>query len=341
LSEVFIRGWGAVSPAGWGTAALRDAVTKADPIAVRELPRPNASPIKAKGVPPLSARPVFLAHPRLRRTSPISQFAVAAALEALGSDATEVQAGTRTLGVVFCSTCGCVNYSKRFFGELLADPSTASPVVFPETVFNAPSSHLAALLGTKAINYTIVGDPGTFLVGLSVAADWLVQGRVQSCLVIAAEELDWLTASAQEIFDSKIPLAEGAGAINLSLQPRTSPSPKLVSITNSRLFDSTKSKSAAARSVRKELGDGPVEEALWDSLVGSRRSDLPESEAWNDWRGPRFSAKRTQGEGLTAAAAWQCVLAAESLSRKEHPSAAVSVVGCNQQAIAARFGFNT
>jgi hypothetical protein len=43
------------------------------------------------------------------------------------------------------------------------------------------------------------------------------------------------------------------------------------------------------------------------------------------------------GEGFVAAAAWQCVAAVDALARQLYQSAYVSVVGCNQQAIAARF----
>jgi hypothetical protein len=38
-----------------------------------------------------------------------------------------------------------------------------------------------------------------------------------------------------------------------------------------------------------------------------------------------------------AAAAWQCVAAVDALNQGQYASATVSVVGCNQQAIAARF----
>jgi len=38
-----------------------------------------------------------------------------------------------------------------------------------------------------------------------------------------------------------------------------------------------------------------------------------------------------------AAAAWKCVAAAEALRRREHGSVNISVVGCNQEAIGARF----
>jgi len=41
-------------------------------------------------------------------------------------------------------------------------------MIFPETVFNSSASHLAAYLGSAGVNYTLVGDAGTFLQGLAV-----------------------------------------------------------------------------------------------------------------------------------------------------------------------------
>ena len=41
-----------------------------------------------------------MAHPRLRRTSPITQYAIAAALEALGDDVAQVSRGSVRLGIV-------------------------------------------------------------------------------------------------------------------------------------------------------------------------------------------------------------------------------------------------
>ena len=212
--NIFIYGIGAVSPAGWGVLPLREALAKGEPIPVKELTRPGwTRSLRVRPVPPPSSRPNFLAHARMRRTSPITQYAVAAAFEALGDEAAQVGSGSLRLGIILCVMTGCVNYSRRFYDETLTDPATASPLVFPETVFNAPASHLAAMLGTTAINYTLVGDPGTFLQGLALAADWLQEARVDGCLVIGAEEVDWLTADAYRLFARKIILSEGAGAV--------------------------------------------------------------------------------------------------------------------------------
>jgi hypothetical protein len=296
--------------------------------------------LRVRGVPPPLKRPDFITHARLRRTSPISQYVVAAALEALGTDAPLVQQGNLNLGIVLCATCGCVNYSRRFYDEAWKDPRTASPLLFPETVFNAPASHLAALLGTTAITYTLVGDPANYLAGIAVAAHWLREERVQRCLVIGAEENDWLTADAARLFSPDMVLSEGAGAICLSLGS-TDITPgsaaELVAVTDPHAFEDTSQRIVAARSVREQLAcvNGGF---LCDSRQGVKTADSAEELAWHGWRGTTLSPKRVFGEGLAAAAAWQCLCAIDALQNAAFVSSMVSVTGTNQQAIGAKFG---
>ncbi|HSH93114.1 MAG TPA: hypothetical protein VK968_03135, partial [Roseimicrobium sp.] len=172
--HIVVERCGAVSPGGWGVAALLEITDANRALPSSPLLRPGwEMPMQAHPVPAPAARLPIFAHARLRRTSPVSQYAVAAALEALGTDQAAVTAGQIRLGVICCVMSGCVNYSRRFYDEALKDPSTASPLVFPETVFNAPSSHLASVLGATGLNYTVVGDPGTFVQALAMAANWL------------------------------------------------------------------------------------------------------------------------------------------------------------------------
>jgi 3-oxoacyl-(acyl-carrier-protein) synthase len=334
-APVFIHGIGAVSPAGWGTAPFAAALAAGTPIATTKLARPGWSDraLSVRQVPPPSPRPAFLANPRLRRTSAISHYIVYAALEALGSDAAKVSAGEINLGIVVCVMSGCVNYSKRFYDETLRDPATASPLVFPETVFNAPSSHLAALLGASGINYTLVGDPGTFVQGLALAADWLGCGLADACLIVGAEENDWLTADAFRLFSKRMVLSDGAGALYVS--SRTS-RVQLDAITDSHLFTATQSRARAAKLAREQLPCS-ADTLLCDSAQGLANIDGAERSAWADRRGDRCSVKQILGEGLTAAAAWQCVAAVNAIHQGRHAAANVSITGTNQQAIGARF----
>jgi len=339
MNRVFIAGHGAVSPAGWGVPPLRDALRKNETIPIQELKRPGWDrPLHVRQVPSPASRPCFLSHARLRRASSVTHYAVAAALEALGDDAAKVAQSSLRLGIILCVMSGCVNYSRRFYSEVLHEPATASPILFPETVFNAPASHLAALLGTEAIHYTLVGDPGMFLSGLAIATDWLAAERVDGCLVIGAEEIDWITTDAFRLFDRRAFLSEGAGALYLQGNRAGEPAVDLRSITPAFSYSKRQNCFQAARLMRAALPAEQNGQLLCDSTKQSPKLDAAELTAWNGWRGPRLSPKTVLGEGLSAASAWQCVLASDALRQRLHTGVNVSVVGCNQQAIGAHFG---
>jgi 3-oxoacyl-(acyl-carrier-protein) synthase len=330
-----VAGVGAVSCAGWTATQLCEAVRTAAQLPAKELARPGWNHgLQVRQVPGANPRPAFFAHPRFRRTSPISLYAVAAALEALGPDRELIARRELKLGIVVCVMSGCVNYSRRFYDELLRDPSTASPLVFPETVFNAPASHIGALLNCTCINYTVVGDAGTFLQGLAMAADWLQEGRVDGCLVIAAEEADWLTSEAARLFEEKIILGDGAGALYLKA---SSGSAQLKAVTDSHLFLNRQDRNCAALKMKAELPELAGRVLLCDSATGFADLDAAEINAWKNWSADRVSVKKTLGEGLAASSAWQCVFAVDSLRSKKHDAATISVLGSNQQAIGAVF----
>jgi 3-oxoacyl-(acyl-carrier-protein) synthase len=337
MSRVFVSGLGAVSPAGWGVPALRAALDAGKPLPLRGIERPGWDrPLKARLVPDPSPRPAFLAHARFRRASPLTHYVTAAALEALGRAAPNPPRPPR-LGLVVCLQSGCVQYSYRFYKEVLEDPATASPLLFPETVFAAPASHLAALLGDVSLAATLVGDPAVFLQGVVLAADWLMEGRVDLGLVVGAEEANWLRADAIWHFDHGCISSAGAGCVCLTLEARLAAGVELSAVTGAQTYLSNRSRSRAARDMRSQLPAGAATELLCDGLQGCRRLDAPELAAWQGWPGPRLSPKRVLGEGLMAASGWQCVAACDALARGDFTGATVSVAGCNQQAIGARF----
>ena len=68
--------------------------------------------------------------------------------------------------------------------------------------------------------------------------------------------------------------------------------------------------------MRQQLGPTAPGELLCDGIGDSPRADTPELAAWSDWAGPRVSPKRILGEGLMAAAAWQCVAACDAVASR-------------------------
>src|SRR5213075_956126 len=174
-----------------------------------------------------------LAHPRLRRASVISRFAAAAGLEALQAAGISVdsQKGQR-IALIFAISNGGVIYTKRFYGDVVeTGAQSASPLLFPETVFNAPASHLAAILGVTGTTYTVVGDGAVGLLAIKMAEDVMIDKSLDYCLVVGTEEVDWLLCDAYRrwrLLRSAPPiepfgkqkrgmiLSEGAGAIVLA-----------------------------------------------------------------------------------------------------------------------------
>jgi 3-oxoacyl-(acyl-carrier-protein) synthase len=337
MRRIYVAGLGAVSPAGWGVAALRSALESNQPLPAAPVTRPGWNePHRIREVPPPSPRPAFLAHPRLRRASAITHYAVGAVTEALAMNGVSKGPPER-LGLITCALSGCVQYTQRFFAEVLQNPATASPLLFPETVFNAPASHLATLLGERPVTCTLLGDPATFLQGLGLAADWLLEERVEACLVVGAEETNWLLADVVALFDRHVLAAGGAGALLLSASPDRSIGVELSQITDPQLYTTGCGRGQAARRMREALPAGAADELLCDGQQGFARLDRPEAAAWSDWPGTRLSPKMILGEGLMAAGAWQCVAAVDALQLGRFPAATVSVVGPNQHSLGARF----
>ena len=337
MSRAFVAGSGAVSPAGWGVAALCKAIREGQPLPIQPVERPGwDKPLRARVVPDPAPRPEFLAHPRLRRTSPITHYAASAALQAVAGLRAS-QNGKPRLGLVVCLQSGCVKYSRRFFQETLEDPATASPLLFPETVYAGPASHVAALLGGVSLAYTLVGDPACFLQGVSLGAQWLAERRTDACIIIGSEESDWILADALRHLDRPAVMTGGAGALCLCRDWKMSAGVELAAITDPHTYSARNSRMQAAQAMRSQLGGNSSTELLCDGIGNSPHGDAAEQAAWRDWTGVRLSPKRILGEGLMAGAAWQCVAACEAVAGGRFTAANVSLVGSNQQAIGARF----
>ncbi len=330
MSRVYVRGLGAVSPAGWSAPALMKALDESADLATQEISGPNVK-FRGRTVPAPSPRPPCLMHPRLRRASPISQYATAAGVEALGN----LRKTNQRLGIVIGVHTASIRYSDRFFGEVLRDPATASPLVFPETVVNAPASHLAAGLGCTDISYSVLGDQTAFVQALLVGAAWLANDRADIVLVIGAEETDWLVSTTANYFSREVICSEGAGALCLMREPGEGQGIELEEISHPQLYANGRGRAAAAKKLAADAAQRP-DELLCDSRTGAKRWDAPENLAWRNWAGPTLSPRRILGEGLSAATAWQFVAAASRLREGRCRSAFISAIGLNEQAIASR-----
>jgi len=227
-----IAGMGWVTPLGNGVDPVWDRLLHGDEASATAISEQFGDRSYSAFRVPESAL-TGLTHPRLRRASVISRFAAAAGLEALQAAGLKVDSqNAQRIALIFAISNGGVIYTKRFYRDVVEmGAQSASPLLFPETVFNAPASHLAAMLGVTGTTYTVVGDGAVGLLAIKMAEDLMTDGSLDYCLIVGTEEVDWLLCDAYRrwrLLRSVPPiepfgkqrrgmiLSEGAGAILLA-----------------------------------------------------------------------------------------------------------------------------
>src|SRR6478609_6460714 len=225
--SLHIAGMGWITPLGSGINEVWNRLLNGDTATAEPLSSPLGRDYPVFRVP-ASAIAKAPAHPRLRRSSAISRFAAVAGLEALANAGVTLtpEIAQRT-ALIFAVSNGGVIYTKRFYHDIVeSGAQAASPLLFPETVFNAPASHLAAILGISGASYTLVGDGAVGILALKMAEDLIASSDLDACLVVAAEEIDPLVCEAYRqwrfLRDPRKPetgrgmiMSEGAGAVLL------------------------------------------------------------------------------------------------------------------------------
>src|SRR6266516_2107835 len=234
-----IAGTGWITPLGNGVDPVWERLLQGDEARAEKITDQFGDQCYSVFHVPESALASSAAHPRLRRASVISRFAAAAGVEALQAAGVKLDSqSAERIALVFAISNGGVIYTKRFYRDIVeTGAQSASPLLFPETVFNAPASHLAAILGITGATYTLVGDSAVGLLAIKMADDLMANEALDYCLVVGAEEADWLLCDAYrrwrllrltppvEPFNEKkrgMILSEGAGAVLLARLPRRS-----------------------------------------------------------------------------------------------------------------------
>ena len=281
-------------------------------------------------------------HPRLRRASLISRFAAAAGLEALQAAGVKLDAQTagRT-ALVFAISNGGVIYTKRFYRDIVeTGAQSASPLLFPETVFNAPASHLAAILGITGTTYTLVGDSAVGLLAIKMADDLMANDALDYCLVVGAEEADWvlcdayrrwrllrLTPPIEPFSEEKrgMILSEGAGALLLARLPRGSSAeagagPVVIERAHPGMsYRKQKEAEEIVEGILRDLGQTEI-----DFIISSANGtfiDQAECVALRRTIPDAFvyTVKPALGESVGAAGLWQVIVGTQALRSGELP----------------------
>lgn len=330
--NIFIAGAGWVTPLGSDIAEVWSKLTRAETAQTEQISDSVASTPYTVFRVPDSVQKALPQHARLRRASIISRFAAGAGLMAMETASQFVdRAALSRTALVFAVANGGVIYTKRFFHDVATTGAqSASPLLFPETVFNAPASHLAAILGIEGVTYTVVGDGSIALIGIKLAEDLIRSGSIDFCLVVAAEEADWLLCDAYHkwrLLRSVPPielfcepprgtiLSEGAGAVLLGREGTV----RLDAVCGGTYFSSRSELRPVLGRLVHDLTCSQVSVAIGsangtfiDRMEGEHiAAKLP--------RAAFYSPKPALGESVGASGMWQVIIACEALKTGQLP----------------------
>ncbi len=326
-----IAGMGWVTPLGNGVDAVWESLLRGDEASATAVSEQFGDRSYSAFRVPESAV-TGLAHPRLRRASVISRFAAAAGLEALQVAGLKVDSqNAGRIALIFAISNGGVIYTKRFYRDVVeTGAQSASPLLFPETVFNAPASHLAAILGVTGATYTVIGDGAVGLLAIKMAEDVMTDKSLDYCLVVGTEEIDWILCDAYRrwrLLRSAPPiepfgkqkrgmiLSEGAGAILLAREGT-------IIIERAHPGGCYGRRGEAEEILKGILRD--LSQVEIDFVISSANGtfiDQAEQAALEQVipDAIAYTAKPALGESVGASGLWQVILGAQALLHRELP----------------------
>jgi 3-oxoacyl-(acyl-carrier-protein) synthase len=326
-----LAGMGWVTPLGRGVDPVWDHLIRGDEATAQPISDPVSEKVYSAFRVPDDALKDLPSHPRLRRASAISRFAAAAGLDAITQARSTIgEIDVQRMALVFAVSNGGVIYTKRFYHDVVeSGAQSASPLLFPETVFNAPASHLAAILGIGGASYTLVGDGAVGLLAIRMASDLLENDALDACLVVGAEEADWLLCDAYhkwrllkkqppiEVFHEPpggMILSEGAGAVLLARQGIV----QIDRIDTGGNFSQRREANEIVRRILHALSD---EHACIVASANGTFVDLAEGSAIEKElpQAIVYAPKAALGESVGASALWQTIAGAKGLQTKRLP----------------------
>lgn len=127
-----------------------------------------------------------------------TQFSIMATDEAIKQACVpRALASDSQVGLVFASTRVALEKTQQFYGKILdKGPRLVNPLVFQETVNNAPASHICMRHGITGPSLTLTSGGTGGIQALAIASQWLGRGKVKSVVVTAADVADAPSQSA-------------------------------------------------------------------------------------------------------------------------------------------------
>jgi 3-oxoacyl-[acyl-carrier-protein] synthase II len=192
MSDVVITGIGVISSMGVGREAFWEGCRNATS-GIKKITHFDVNPFRTNVAGWIDDfNPKDYMSPNVyRRMGRVSRLAVAASIEALEDSKLALETIDKDrIGVIMGTAYGSSSHVEDFFVSLLREgPRGAQPFLFPETVPNAPASHIAMFHGITGPNTTFCQNDISAENAILYAVNLLSQNIADVVLVGGADEL--------------------------------------------------------------------------------------------------------------------------------------------------------
>jgi 3-oxoacyl-[acyl-carrier-protein] synthase II len=201
MNDIAITGIGIVSPLGVGRETFWENVRKAKS-GIKRVTHFETSSFRSNiaGWVDDFDPGHYMPSRSYRRLSRISRMAVAASVEALTDSGLVLESlDKERIAIIVGTSYGSSSHVEDFFVSLLKEgPRGAQPLLFPETVPNAPASHIAIFHGITGPNSTFCQNDISAENAIIYARKLLLQNYADIVLVGGAEELSAMLYSCYD-----------------------------------------------------------------------------------------------------------------------------------------------
>ncbi len=154
----------------------------------------------------------YIPDTKFRRATEISKFTMSAAKMAM-DDAQVDSPNIKNLGLVVGLTHGALNYTQSYHELLVTEgPESASPILFSDSILNAPAGNTSICLGIHGPVHTLIGGSVTTIRAIMLAVQLLATKKMEKSVIASAEELNKFSLYCYYRLGINT-LSEGAGAL--------------------------------------------------------------------------------------------------------------------------------
>ncbi len=264
----------------------------------------------------------YIADSRFRRAADISRYTMLA-VKLAADDANISPSNGKDMGITVGLTHGALNYTQSYHRLLITEGAeSASPILFSDSVLNAPAGNTSICFGVHGPVHTIIGGKTISTKVIMLAAQMLTTGVIDKSIAVCAEELNELSFFCYLRLGLNA-MSEGAGAILLEDEDTLKGDDPYCYLSGiSSRFNPSNPQTALREAIEESLEIAHLKGKDIDLIVTD--SSIPDIQGLDLSNKPLGSITHLTGEAFSVSSMWNVILSALIIRHGKVPASVIN-----------------